>query len=108
MQEIRKEQLLTPKDGKVEFLIRTQPKTRNTKTDSADNLIPDIETQRKLLYKLKDWKAIDVVPADSILRGSDILNPKIYDLTINQPKFDELYRLYEKWLDTIKELFKKV
>lgn len=95
LQEIRKDKLLAPKDGKVEFLIRTQPKTRNTKTDNADYLIPDIETQRKLLYKLKDWKAIDVVPVDNILRGSDIFNPKIYDLTIKQPKFDKIYRLYE-------------
>lgn len=95
LQEIKKDKLLAPKDEKVEFLIRAQPKIRNTKTNYVDNSIPDIETQRKLLYKLKDWKAVDVVPVDNVLRGSDIFNPKIYDLTIKQPKFDELYRLYE-------------
>lgn len=95
LQEIRKDEFLAPKDGKVEFLIRTQPKIRNSKTDNVSYAIPDIDTQRKLLYKLKDWKAIDVEPVDNILRGSDIFNPKIYELSIKQKKFTELYSKYE-------------
>ena len=95
LQEIQKDELLAPKNGKVEFLIRAQSKTRTAKTDSASYVIPDIETQRKLLYKLTNWKALDVKPVDNILRGSDISNPRVYDLTIKQPRFDELYKKYE-------------
>lgn len=97
LQEIKKDELLTPKGKKVEFSIRGMSKTRSIRREDVDYGFPHEETQRKLLYKLKEWKAIDELePVDSIFRGSDILNPRIYEFVIRQPKFNELYRQYEE------------
>ncbi|MEW6407785.1 MAG: hypothetical protein AB1465_03785 [Patescibacteria group bacterium] len=98
LQEIKKDELLTPKGEKVEFLIRSLslPKNRNTKRKDATYNFPQEETQRRLLKKLKEWEAIDdfKMVAD-MMRGSDIFNPTIYQFSIKQPKFNELYQKYE-------------
>lgn len=90
LQEIRKEQLSTPKGEKVEFSIRLLSK-RSRKTD---NSLPSAEAQRKLLYKLKEWQTLDLEPTG--LYFDDLFTPPTaYRLIIHQSKFDKLYRLYE-------------
>ncbi len=91
LQEIRKEQLSTPKGEKVEFTLRKPPKY-SRKTD--DNL-PSAEAQRKLLNKLKEWKALDLEPTGFFVDDNLFAPPTAYLLAIRQSKFDELYRLYE-------------
>ncbi|MSU44961.1 hypothetical protein EXS45_02165 [Candidatus Nomurabacteria bacterium] len=91
LKEIKKEELLTQKGERVEFSVRALIKGDNAKRKDVDCEFPSKENQKRLLYKLKEWKAIDVEPVDNILRGSDILNPTIYQLIIKQPKFNELY-----------------
>lgn len=95
LQEIQKDVFLATRDGRVEFIIRTPSKTSSIKQKEADCSIPDEETQRRLLLKLKDWETLEMEVIDNILRGSDIFNPKIYELTLKQPKFNELYDKYE-------------
>jgi len=75
--------------------LRTLPKTKSIRRKDVDYGFPQEEVQRKLLFKLQEWKALDVQLVDDILRGSDMFNPRIYRLTIKQPKFDELYKKYE-------------
>lgn len=96
LREIRNDELLTPKGEMVEFCIRVQSKTpsRAKQTNTLD--FPAEDNQRKLLNKLKEWQAIDLESVNDILKGSDIFNPRIYQLAIKRPKFDELYNLYEK------------
>ncbi|MFH1401498.1 MAG: hypothetical protein ABIG40_00865 [Parcubacteria group bacterium] len=92
LQEIKNEGFLTPKGEKVEFSVRVLQKNKDT-----DYSFPDIDTQRKLLNKLKEWGAIDDLEAvDDILRGGDVFNPKIYKLSIKQPKFNEVYDKVKK------------
>ncbi len=96
LQEIKKDSYLTPKGQRVEFSLRSLPKTKSIRRKDVDYGFPQEEVQRKLLFKLQEWKALgDVKAVDNVLRGSDIFNPRIYDLTIKQPKFDELYKKYE-------------
>jgi hypothetical protein len=91
LQEIRKEQLSTPKGEKVEFTLRKPPKY-SRKTD--DNL-PSAEAQRKLLHKLKEWKALDLESIGLFADDNIFTPPTAYLLTIHQSKFDDFYRLYE-------------
>jgi len=91
LQEIRKEQLSTPKGEKVEFSLRKPPKY-SRKTDDS---LPSDEAQRKLLHKLKEWKALDLKPTGFFMDDNIFAPPTAYLLTIRQLKFDELYRLYE-------------
>jgi len=95
LQEIKKDNYLTTKGKKVEFSLRSLPKTKSIRRKDVDYGFPQEDVQRRLLFKLQEWKALDIQPVDNILRGSDIFNPRIYDLTIKQPKFDELYKKYE-------------
>ena len=97
LQEIKKDELLTLQGEMIDFSIRTLPKTHNVKQKDIDYSVPHEDTQRKLLYKLKEWKIIDdLEPIDDILRGSDIFNPRIYKLFIAHPKFDEIYLCYKE------------
>ena len=91
LQEIRKEQLSTPKGEKVEFSLRKPPKY-SRKTDDS---LPSDEAQRKLLHKLKEWKALGLKPTGFFMDDNIFAPPTAYLLTIRQSKFDELYRLYE-------------
>ncbi len=95
LQEIKRDNYLTPKGQKIEFSLRSLPKTRSVRRRDVDYGFPQEEVQRKLLFKLQEWKALEVQPIDNVLRGGDIFNPRIYDLIIKQPKFDELYKKYE-------------
>lgn len=92
-QEIRKAELFTPKGEKVEFIIENLPE-KNKKKDTG-YIHPNEDLQRKLLYKLKEWEAIDLVFVNNILRGSDEFNKRIFQLSVKQPKFNELYKDYE-------------
>lgn len=95
LREIRNDEFLTPKGKRVEFCIRVQPKTSN-KSKQLTPQLPSEDTQRKLLYKLQEWQAItDLEAVDNILRGSSIFDPRIYQFSINQKKFTEIYRKYE-------------
>ena len=90
LQEIRKEQLSTPKGEKVEFSLRKPSKYSR----KADDSLPTVGTQRKLLQKLKEWKVLDLEPTGFFV--DDIFTPPTaYLLTIRQSKFNEFYRLYE-------------
>lgn len=91
LQEIRKEQLATPKGEKVEFTLRKPPKYSR----KADNDLPSAEAQRKLLHKLKEWKTLDLEPESKFLDDDLFASPTAYILTIRQSKFDKLYRLYK-------------
>jgi len=96
LQEIKKDEFLAPKGEKVEFTIRglLDQKKHNSKEISQN--IPDIDTQRKLLNKLAEWKAVYGLEAvDDVFRGSDTWNPTIYQLSIKQPKFNEIYNKFE-------------
>lgn len=104
LQEIRTDELLTPKGENIEFNIRTQSKTIS-KVKNYFTAIPSDDVQTKLLYKLKDWKAIDVELVDNILKGSDVFHPRIHKLTIKRPKFDELYKEYERIYNTDEQFF---
>ena len=93
LQEIKKEQLATPKGEKVYFSLRLLPKTDSIRRKEVDYGIPPADTQRKILYKLKEWKALNLEPTGMFF--DDPFNPPTaYLLTILE-KFDELYRLYE-------------
>lgn len=95
LQEIKKEQLATPKGEKVYFPLRFLPKTSSIRRKDVDYGFPQADTQRKLLYKLKEWKALDLQPTGADLDDIFSFNPATsYFLTILK-KFDELYRLYE-------------
>ena len=90
LQEIKKEQLATPKGEKVEFTLRKPPKY-SRKTDDG---LPSAEAQRKLLNKLKEWKVLELEPTGFFV--DDIFTPPTaYLLTIRQLKFNEFYHLYE-------------
>lgn len=93
LQEIKKEKLLTPKEEKVHFSLRKLPKTSSVKKISTYG-IPPLETQRKLLYKLKEWGILELQPTGFFI--SDISDATEYFLTIYQPKFNEIYQKYEK------------
>jgi len=96
LREIRNDEFLTRKGEKVEFRVRVQPKTPSKAKQASVLDFPSEDTQKKLLHKLQERQAItDVEPVDNILRGSDIFNPTIYQLSINQKKFTEIYRKYE-------------
>lgn len=96
LREIRNEELLTTKGKSVEFCVRVQPKTSAKKKATDDtNPIPSEDTQRKLLYKLKEWKALNLEPAHDMLSDNMFNPPTRYFLTIHQEKFNELYRSYE-------------
>lgn len=93
LQEIKKEQLATPKGEKVYFSLRVLPKTSSIRRKNVDYGFPQADTQRKLLYKLREWKALDLEPSN--LNFDDLLSsPIAYLLTIFK-KFDELYRTYK-------------
>jgi len=95
LQEIKKEQLATPKGEKVYFSLRTLPKTASIRRKDVDYGFPQADTQRKILYKLKEWKALDLQPTGTDLDDIFSFNPATsYFLTILK-KFDEFYRLYE-------------
>lgn len=83
LEEIKKEQLATPKGEKVEFNIRILSKSG----------IPPIERQRKLLHKLQEWGVLRVEIGDVFYTGFGD-EPKKYLLSINQQKFDKFYK---KW-----------
>jgi len=89
LQEIKKEQFATPKEERVEFIIRIQP----NKSKGTDGDIPHPNTQKKLLYKLKEWRVLDLEPLGLYLEGFD--PPKAYNLTIYQTNFDEIYDEYQ-------------
>jgi len=93
LQEIKKEQLATPKGEKVYFSLRTLPKTASIRRKDVDYGFPQADTQRKLLYKLKEWKTLDLEPT-GLYFDDPFSEPTAYLLTILK-KFDELYRLYE-------------
>jgi len=93
LQEIKKEQLATPKGEKVYFSLRTLPKTASIRRKDVDYGFPQADTQRKLLYKLKEWKALNLEPT-GLYFDDPFSEPTAYLLTILK-KFDELYRLYE-------------
>jgi hypothetical protein len=97
LREIRNDEFLTPKGERVDFHFRVLTKTSvRSKTTEVSN-IPLADTQRKLLYKLKEWKALDLLEPASDIFGNDIFNPPTrFYLIINQAKFGELYNLYEK------------
>lgn len=91
LQEIKKEQLSTPKGEKVEFTLRKPPKY-SRKTDDS---LPSAETQRKLLNKLKEWKVLDLEPTGFFVDDNIFVPPTAYLLTICPFKFYEFYCLYE-------------
>jgi len=84
LQEIKKEQLATPKGEKIEFSVRQSDK---------GGTIPSAERQRKLLYILQERGIIKVEIGDVFYVGLGD-EPKKYLLSINQQKFD---RFYKKW-----------
>jgi len=86
LQEIKKEQLSTPKREKVEFSIRDSSR----QLEKVDNSLPSAETQIKLLYKLKEKQALHSVEPSGIYHSKSKFN-----LTVHQSKFDTLYCLYE-------------
>jgi len=95
LQEIKKEQLATSKGEKVYFSLRTLTKTANIRRKNIDYGFPQADTQRKILYKLKEWKAFNLQSAGADLDeifGFNFVTS--YLLTILK-KFDEIYRLYE-------------
>jgi len=93
LQEIKKEQLATPKGEKVYFSLRTLPKTASIRRKDVNYGFPQPDTQRKILHKLKEWKALDLQPTGMYF--DDIFNPPTAYLLTVLKKFDELYRLYE-------------
>ena len=95
LQEIKKEQLATLKGEKVYFSLRTLPKTASIRRKDVDYGFPQADTQRKLLYKLKEWKALDLQPIGADLDDIFSFNPPTSYLLTILKKFDEFYRLYE-------------
>ena len=95
LQEIKKEQLATPKGEKVYFSLRVLPKTSSIRRKDVDYGFPQADTQRKLLYKLKEWKALDLQPTGADLDNIFSFNPATSYLLTILKKFDEIYRLYE-------------
>ncbi len=93
LQEIKKEQLATPKGEKVYFSLRVLPKTSSIGRKDVDYGFPQADTQRKILHKLKEWKVLDLQPTGMYF-DDPFSEPMAYLLTILK-KFDELYRLYE-------------
>ena len=92
LQEIKKEQLATPKGEKVYFSLRLLPKTSSIRQKDVNYGIPPADTQRKILYKLKEWKAIGLEPTETDLDNMFSFNlPTVYLLTIRQSQFDKLY-----------------
>ena len=89
LQEIKKEQLSTPKGEKVEFSVRLSSK----QSKKTDNSPPSARVQKKLLHKLKEWKALNLEPT-GIYFDDPFTEPTAYLLTILE-KFNKLYRLYE-------------
>lgn len=94
LQEIRNDEFLTPTGERIEFSIRVQPKTSGKAKQNDIITIPSGDVQRKLLYKLKEWKALDLEPAPDILNDNFFNPPTRYLLTIHEAKFSELYRQY--------------
>lgn len=94
LQEIRNDEFLTPTGERIEFSIRVQPKTSGKAKQNDIITIPSGDVQRKLLYKLKEWKALDLEPAPDILNDNFFNPPTRYLLTIHETKFSELYRQY--------------
>ena len=93
LQEIKKEQLATPKGEKVYFSLRTLPKTAGIRRKDVDYGFPQPDTQRKILHKLEEWKALNLQPTGMYF--DDIFNPPTAYLLTILKKFSELYRLYE-------------
>lgn len=93
LQEIKKEQLATPKGEKVYFPLRLLPKTASIRRKEVDYGIPPADTQRKILYKLKEWNALNLEPTGMYF--DDPFSPPTAYLLTTLEKFDELYRLYE-------------
>jgi len=111
LQEIKKERLYSP-DGdknKIDFSIRTSSHT--------DDNTPPAETQRKLLIKLVEWKAIELrqnlveildevrnkiskMPssdANPIIELPEPTKPPTkYVITIMQSRFNEIYDRYSQ------------
>ncbi len=96
LQEIKKEELLASKGEKIEFSIRSLPKPRSIKREDVDYGFPSEETQQKLLYKLKGWKAIDNLEPTVFDFNNFFSPPRAYSLTIRQPKFNNLYYKYKE------------
>jgi hypothetical protein len=95
LQEIKKEQLATPKGEKVYFSLRFLPKTSSIRRREVDYGFPPADTQRKILYKLKEWKTLDLEPSN--LNFDDFLSPPTaYLLGIRQSQFDKLYCKYKE------------
>ena len=92
LREIKKEQLLTREGGLIEFRLRNS----NKKLKKSYLWCPSLETQLKLLEKLKEWGIITYELIEDIFKDSDIINPTLYRLSIKQPNFDELYKKYER------------
>ena len=82
LHEIKKELLATPKGKRVEFSIRYYSGA------------PSAERQRKLLYKLQEWKALEKIESGDLFADNFLSPPKKYLLLINQQKFD---RFCKKW-----------
>lgn len=99
LQEIKKDDYLTPKGQRIEFLLRILPNTKSIRRKDVDYGFPQKEVQKKLLFKLQEWEALEAEPVDDLFRNSYIFDPTIYRLTIKQPKFDELYRRFEGGVD---------
>lgn len=96
LQEIKRNEYLTSKGDKIEYIVKGFLNTRESRRKNYDDNYPNDKIQRKLLTKLKEWGAISILePLDDFAHGGVFALPPKYLLSLNQQKFNEIYSLYE-------------
>lgn len=89
LEEIVKEDLLTPKGQNIEYVFRID----------ADSKTPSPLTQLKLLRKLAEWGALEI-KGDS----TNGLGDSLSSLKLNPKRFDEIYMEYSRKNDCRTEM----
>lgn len=94
LQEIRKDELLTPEGKSIKFDMRVLDHYDKTKKLPLET--PEEKTQKKLLFKLEEWGVLNFNPVDDLSADVDIFDPAFFALSLKKPEFDNLYAKYEK------------
>lgn len=97
LREIQKESFVAPVGKPLEFDLRVQRGKQKLKPDEER---PNEETQRRILYKLRDEKIIKVERRPDVFDylGTTLGKPLPVEfyITILQSKFDQAYQSFEK------------
>lgn len=94
LQEIKKEQLATPRKQRLYFKFRpTLKKTKHVMT-----VVPSVDMQRKIIEKLEEWKALDAEIYYGPFGNELVSEPVGFYLEIHHSRFNDLYALYKNSL----------